>query len=397
MSFLRRVFDGTYRRARRAEGRGDYREAAELYAEAGADAEAGEAWLFHAARQQGVEERVAAYRDALRWFPEGTPKAREVAGHIGMARLEDAQRRGVHTADDRRLLEEAAAHLEKADRPAYAATAYELLGLRDAATRCLEAAGEIERLEALLEQGAKEAAGERERRSAVRDYEVAMVVGHRREAMAALERVTAGARLRGGSELAGDTADVEVRDLMRRLEARRTPPLRCGLRVGGVSVALFGALPVTLGREADVCIRGTGVSRAHCRVSQVASGVVLEDLGSSNGTLVRGVPLGAPLPLTGPLEVGLGDDVRVHLEPSADSLVVRVLSGLDSGAVALVGQGALALPGAQAVVRFEGGYGVLSATGGASVQLDGQRCVAPVDLLREDVLSVEGVRVEVLA
>lgn len=395
MSFLRRVFDGTYRRARRAEGRGEYRVAAELYAEAGADAEAGEAWLFHAARLTGVDERVAAYRDALRWFPEGSPRAREVAGHIGMARLEDAQRRGVHTADDRRLLEEAAAHLEQGERPAYAATAYELLGLRDAAVRCLEAAGEIERLEALLEQGAREAAGERERRSAVRDYEVAMVVGHRREAMAALERVTAGARLRGAQT--DGTGDAEVRDLMRRLEARRTPPLRCGLRVGGVSVSLFGALPVTLGREADVCVRGTGVSRAHCRVSLGAGGFVLEDLGSANGTLVKGVPLGAPLPLTGPTDVGLGDDVSLRIEPSPEALTLRVLSGLDSGAVALVGQGALVLPGANAQVRFEGGYGVLTGLPGATVQLDGQRCVAPVDLLREDVLSVDGVRVEVVA
>lgn len=395
MSFLRRVFDGTYRRARRAEGRGEYRAAAELYAEAGADAEAGEAWLFHAARLQGVEERVAAYRDALRWFPEGTPKAREVAGHIGMARLEDAQRRGVHTADDRRLLEEAAAHLEQAERPAYAATAYELLGQRDAATRCLEAAGEIERLEALLEQGAQEAAGERERRSAVRDYEMAMIVGHRREAMAALERVTAGARLRGVPT--DGSADAEVRDLMRRLEARRTPPLRCGLKVGGVSVALFGALPVTLGREADVCVRGTGVSRAHCRVSLGADGFVLEDLGSSNGTLVRGVPLGGPLPLTGPTDVGLGDDVSLRIEPSPEALTIRVLSGLDSGSVALVGKGALVLPGASAQVRFEAGYGVLTALSGGTVQLAGQRCIAPVDLLREDVLSVDGVRVEVLA
>jgi len=395
MSFLRRVFDGAYRRARRAEGRGEYREAAELYAEAGADAEAGQAWLFHAARLSGVEERVAAYRDALRWFPEDSPKAREVCGHIGMARLEDAQRRGVHTAEERRLLEDAAANLERAERPAYAATAYELLGMRDAATRCLEAAGEIERLEALLAQGEREAAGERERRSAVRDYEVAMVVGQRREAMAALERAVRGAQLR--AEAGESSADAEVRDLLRRLEARRTAPLRCTLRVGGVSVALFGTLPVTLGREADVCVRGTGVSRAHCRVSHGPSGFVLEDLGSSNGTLVRGVPLGAPLPLSGPLDVGLGDDVSVRLEPGDGALRLRVLSGLDSGSVALVGPGALALPEANAHVRFEQGFAVLSGAPGAVVQLAGQRCVAPVDMLREDALTVDGVRVEVVA
>ena len=224
---------------------------------------------------------------------------------------------------------------------------------------------------------------------------MAMVVGQRREAMVALERAVTGARLR--AQQTESSADAEVRDLMRRLEARRTAPLRCTLRVGAVSVSLFGSLPVTLGREADVCVRGTGVSRTHCRVSQGPSGFVLEDLGSSNGTLVRGVPLGAPLPLTGPLEVGLGDDVAIRIEPSEGALLIRVLSGLDSGSVAVVGPGALLLPGVAAHVRFEAGFGVLSGTPGGSIQLAGQRCMAPVDLLREDVLSVDGVRVEVTA
>ena len=107
--------------------------------------------------------------------------------------------------------------------------------------------------------------------------------------------------------------------------------------------------------------------------------------------------LSAPLPLTGPTEVGLGDDVTIRIEPSEGALSIRVLSGLDSGSMALVGPGTLALPGAAAHVRFEGGFGVLSGQAGVTVQLDAQRCMAPVDLLREDVLSVDGVRVEVVA
>lgn len=397
MSFLRRVFDGTYRRARRAEGRGAYREAAELYAEAGADAEAGAAWLFFAARQQDVEARVAAYRDALRWFPEGGERAREIAGHIGMARLEEAQRRGVHTADDRRLLIDAAEQLETAGRHAYAATAYELLGNREEATRCLEIAGEIERLEALLEAAARETAARDRRRSAVRDYEVAMVVGQRREAMAALARAVTGAQQRDAGASGDATADAEVRDLVRRLEARRTAAGRCTLRVGAVTVGVLGTLPVTLGREGDVRVRGTSVSRAHCRVLRDARGCVLEDLESRNGTLVRGVPLGAPLVLAEATEVGLGDDVLVRVEPGTEGLAVRVLSGLDAGSVTLVGAGPLPLPGVAGSVTFEGGFVVLRAAAGATLTLAGQRCVAPVDLLVGDELELDGVRLEVVA
>jgi hypothetical protein len=319
---------------------------------------------------------------------------------MGMARREEAQRRGVHTADDRRQLEQAAAHLEEAGKDAYAATAYELLGYRDDAVRCLEAAGEIERLEALLGAVASEEAAVRERRAAVRDYETAMVVGQRREALRALERAVTAARLAANDVARDAAADAEVRDLVRRLEARRTPPGRCGLQVAGTSVGLYGGLPVTMGREGDVSVRGTGVSRAHCRVLRDDRGLVLEDLGSRNGTLVRGVPLGAPLVLVAPLEVGLGDDVRVRLEPASEGapagVTVRVLAGLDAGAVALAGEGALTLPGVAALVTFEDGYAVLQGSPGASVLLDGQRCVAPVDLIVGDQLSIDGVRVEVL-
>jgi putative peptide zinc metalloprotease protein len=52
------------------------------------------------------------------------------------------------------------------------------------------------------------------------------------------------------------------------------------------------AKPVTsLGRgdENDIVIRGPGVSRNHAEVSISGTGVILRDLGSTNGTHVNGV------------------------------------------------------------------------------------------------------------
>ena len=63
-----------------------------------------------------------------------------------------------------------------------------------------------------------------------------------------------------------------------------------------------------LGREqgsADLVIDDPGVSRRHARVIPDNGGVVVEDLGSSNGTYVNGERI------SGPVELGAGDEVQV--------------------------------------------------------------------------------------
>jgi len=60
---------------------------------------------------------------------------------------------------------------------------------------------------------------------------------------------------------------------------------------GGV-VHRFKALPVTMGRDDDndLTLDDAKLSRQHCRIVRDGSGLVLEDLKSSNGTYVNGVP-----------------------------------------------------------------------------------------------------------
>jgi hypothetical protein len=65
---------------------------------------------------------------------------------------------------------------------------------------------------------------------------------------------------------------------------------------------------VILGREqssADLVISDPGVSRRHARVLAHNGGVIVEDLGSSNGTYVNGRRI------SGPVELGSGDEVQV--------------------------------------------------------------------------------------
>jgi FHA domain-containing protein len=65
---------------------------------------------------------------------------------------------------------------------------------------------------------------------------------------------------------------------------------------------------LTLGREegsADLVIDDPGVSRCHARVVADGGGVVVEDLGSSNGTFVNGERI------SGAVEVAAGDEIQV--------------------------------------------------------------------------------------
>lgn len=73
----------------------------------------------------------------------------------------------------------------------------------------------------------------------------------------------------------------------------------------GVSVPLTG--PVIIGRspDADLVIADDFVSSTHARVSIAESGPVLEDLGSTNGTLLNGQPV------TRAMQLGSGDAIEL--------------------------------------------------------------------------------------
>ena len=57
--------------------------------------------------------------------------------------------------------------------------------------------------------------------------------------------------------------------------------------------------PLVLGREStcDVVVADRQISRFHARLSPTSEGVILEDLGSKNGTHLNGVLLSAPVVL----------------------------------------------------------------------------------------------------
>lgn len=73
----------------------------------------------------------------------------------------------------------------------------------------------------------------------------------------------------------------------------------------GVTVSVNG--PVVVGRSpgADIVIGDDFVSGKHARISPAGDGAVLEDLGSTNGTILNGSPV------TNPMQLRPGDAIDI--------------------------------------------------------------------------------------
>ncbi len=92
-----------------------------------------------------------------------------------------------------------------------------------------------------------------------------------------------------GGDPAGGTAAISVEEARHQGLAREV----VGLVVDDATHPLEGRGPWTIGRsgENDVTIDDPNVSRRHARLSRADNGFVVEDLGSTNGTLLGGAPI----------------------------------------------------------------------------------------------------------
>ena len=83
----------------------------------------------------------------------------------------------------------------------------------------------------------------------------------------------------------------------------------------GVSVPITA--PVIIGRSpgADIVIGDDFVSASHARISPSGDGAVLEDLGSTNGTVLNGQPVRAPHTLHAGDAIDIGT-VRLKVDRS---------------------------------------------------------------------------------
>jgi hypothetical protein len=93
----------------------------------------------------------------------------------------------------------------------------------------------------------------------------------------------------GGRGSPQDTAAISAEEARRHGLAREVVELM----LDGEPQALEGQGPWSIGRseENDIVIQDPNVSRQHARLSRLENGFIIEDLGSTNGTLLDGAPI----------------------------------------------------------------------------------------------------------
>ena len=79
-----------------------------------------------------------------------------------------------------------------------------------------------------------------------------------------------------------------------------------GLRIGAAYDVSKGCV-LGRGEEADLALEDTFASGAHARLVRTGDAIVLEDLGSTNGTYLNGEALGGPQPLHDGDRIRIGD------------------------------------------------------------------------------------------
>lgn len=394
MSFFRRLFSSDYRRAVAAEAAGDFITAARRYALSGDRLKVAQMHVARARVEEELDPRIKALRTALGFTEEGEPYRLTVSSLLGRALRDRARELGDQTHDGRRALEQAARQFEYGQCWEEAGDCLASLGDRNRAATNYSRAGLVERVEQVLAQQEQDRDRRRREDDLFKDYELLVQGGQRDEALEAIRRCVDVADHKG-----------DLRRLRDRLDERILRGWRVELQLPGERrLVLVGRFPLWLGREedCDIRVRGPSVSRRHARIlDDGAGGFTVEDAGSHNGTLLNGLRIGAPMPLTGEGTLALGNAcaLEFHVDPEPPRLRLSVATGLDKGQLAFAGTGPFELPrlvdGAPPlVVTFDDGRPMARA-GEGTLRLGGARTAGSVQLIRGDRLRLGEQRVKV--
>jgi hypothetical protein len=257
------------------------------------------------------------------------------------------------------------------------------------------ALGDLENMERCLARDEARRAHRREITEAVRTSEVLAATGDRWAAV----QVAAALTGEGGDVVA---LRAKARELDRRLCRGRA----VSFRLADGRILRLCAAPALLGRDAaaELPLRDPTVSRRHATIARVSGAFVLADAGSRGGTRIAKVPIGAPVPLAGEGEIGLGDHCQVRFRAASDELLeLQGASGLDRTLWAVIGSSPVvplgpALPAADGLTAlFSGPVIRLQRAAEARVRVDGRLAGLTIDLLHGDRIELEaGLTLEVL-
>ena len=304
LSRARALFVGRRRRllerAAQKEALGRLEEATAQYLEAGAGNEAARVLALQADSAFDAEKRYALLGQASRVADGDVQKTLELRrAHLAV----DLVRSGTLRLGKSELTA-LAERLGRVGDPSLAAEVFALIGDSEAEARMLVQAGAIEQLENVLDAEESRDRAERERvELAARVIDLSKA-GRRREA------------LELGEKCRKD--DDRVADLLREVEARRVEGPRASIELDGAKLDVAFGDEVVVGRAgASVVVASPAVSREHLALRCTSAGPEAVDLGSRNGTLLRGARLDVPVAVGDGLVLALGGEVELPLAPWA--------------------------------------------------------------------------------
>jgi len=379
--FLRKKTD--VRAAKQAELRGELARAVELYGLAGVADEAARVMILRGDAETDGRLRLQYYVQAASMAPEGAfrDEARKKRASLLVSQL--GQGRAVSSAA-RRELSFAAEELLAVGDAVGAADAYRLAGDKEGEAKALAQSGDVERLEALLHDEQLSDRQDHQRTELHANVEVMIASGRRREALAAAE-----------AWLAKHEDDAPMRERASVLKSRRALGPLAQLRLRGEKMPLVLGNEVVVGRtEGTLLVPSQAVSRQHVRIAREEGVIVVRDLGSRNGTQLRGLNLVGAIPVGDGLELTLGKEVRLRLSPSSafDGAVAIELGG--ERYVAPIGPARIS--GLPWELREGTDPWIELVTEGRDAYIGEMSLVAKVTLLVGDVLAAERGGAEIL-
>jgi len=267
---------------------------------------------LHRRVQRGKERLCQCTHSGPPQPAKGTPSL--LVSQFGGAALSEAARRELRGAADELLAVGDAAR---------AADAYKLAGDADGQAKALAQAGDVETLEQLLDAQEKKERTDHERQNVHGDVEILATSGRRREALAAAEKWLA----------AHD--DASLRDRAAMIKAKRATGPVAQVFLFGKQTAIALGDELVIGRtEGTLHVPSQAVSCQHLRIARENGAIVVRDLGSRNGTQLRGMNLvgAVPVPMSGgdALELTLGKEVRVRIAKSStleDAVTIELGKG----------------------------------------------------------------------
>lgn len=297
---------------------GELQEAARVFEYSGEHAQAALLRIEHARTVGDAEERLDVLREGCARNPGDTAEGRALHQALAEALLDRAQ-----SQDDpsrrRGLQLEAARALEEADQGAEAGELYEELGLLDRAARVFEKAGEIAKLELVLEVLERRDDAETELHTLTEEIDRAIEEGARRQAHTLLTEHAATRERLGRTSRPGLARRLAMIDGAKP----RVHQLDLGWN-DGRATSIHGRDRFVIGRspDAQLTVAGARLSRHHVELSIDANDsggprLMAVDLGSKVGTFWEGEPLepGEPLPLMSKGELGLGMSATIEVVP----------------------------------------------------------------------------------